>query len=361
MSTTTEPAPEEVAFYRHTKKPGWGIGMICWERDGKRGYKFEDGELRIIAEDYYRLLEPSEDPASDSPLLRELAKMRSADGDDAAHRMTIEEQMAVFLLQFPGGFGSDEWKKGYRGKKDKRRLKRHREPALADAEEKLNKAAVDAMVDGGRHGELQEVLVDVLGATDMVSKAHLEPFRRKVATEPFSLALREALYGDDTLDARLGELFRQMSMLWSRVPWQVPTAILSVVHPKDFVCVKPSVFTKQADCSPLPIRPTKTPTPRVYRGYLELARQLRTSLSDRGVPPHDLWDIHDFIWITQRPAAAEFLAKVHAENLAANIAAPGAAPEPPAAEAASEAAPAAEPAPEAAEAAPAAAEPEPTK
>jgi hypothetical protein len=319
MSTTATTDPEtataEVAFYRHTRKPKWGIGLIVWERDGKRGYKFEDGQLRIIAEPYYKLMEPAENPPPDSPLMAELQKLRSADGSgDDANRMTFEEQRGVFVEQFPDGFVGEEWRKAYRGRREGRRLKRHREGAIAEAQELLSAQSLDEIVAGHKWKELQDGLASILGSTDLVSRANLEPFRRSVAGEPFVLALRDALWGQGDFDARFAELCQQMSMLWSRVPWTMATALLALVHPKDHICVKPSVFVKQADCSPVTVRPSKQPTPRAYAAYLELARQLRNNLSDVGLPPHDLWDIHDFIWVTQRPAATDVLAKVRAQS-----------------------------------------------
>ena len=304
---TTDPANEsdEIFFYRHSRKQEWGLALILWERDGKRAYKFEDGKERVIAEAYYKLLDKTdEEPDSDSVLIAEIAKLRGTDSDDKSDAMTLEEQLAVFMAQYPGAFGSDAWIKGYRGKEGKRRLKRHRVPAIAEAQEKFSKAEMEAIVEGGRHAELQERLVEVLGATDLVSKAQLEPFRRGVAGEPFTRSFHNMLWGEGDLDKRFTEMCNQLSMLWPRVPWPIATAALALVHPKEHVCVKPSVFTKQADCTTLPIRPTKLPTARVYKGYLEMCRQLRAALSDSGAPPHDLLDIYDFIWITQRPAAA---------------------------------------------------------
>ena len=318
VSTDSEDGAPEAAFFRHTRMPKWGIGLVLWERDGKRGYKFEDGQLRVIAEAYYKLLEPAENPPPDSPLMAELQKLRSADGSgDDIQIMTFDEQRAVFVEQYPHGFVGDDWKKAYRGRKEGRRLKRHREAAVAEAQEKLTKAELDAIVDGRQWGELQKRLSEILGATDLVSKANLEPLKRGVAGEPFALALRDCLWGEGDFDPRFAELCRQMSMLWSRVPWPMATAPLALLFPKEHICVKPSVFVKQADCSPVTVRPSKQPTPRAYGAYLEMSRQLRNNLSDIGLPPHDLWDIHDFIWVTQRPAAADHLAKVRAQVEAA--------------------------------------------
>jgi hypothetical protein len=309
----SESSASEVAFYRHSRQPKWGIGLMLWERDGKRGYKFEDGQLRVIAEPYYKLLEPSENPSPDSPLMAELQKLRSADGGaNDINRMTFEEQRQVFVEQYPDGFVGEEWRKAYRGRREGRRLKRHREGAIAESQELLSAAALDDVIATQNWRDLQTKFSEILATTDLVSRANLEPFKRGVAGEPFVRALRDLLWGDSDFDGRFNEWCRQMSMLWSRVPWTLATAPLALVHPKDHICVKATVFQKQADCSPVIVRPSKQPTPRSYAGYLEMSKQLRALLSDVGLPPHDLWDIHDFIWVTQRPAATDVLAKVRA-------------------------------------------------
>lgn len=315
---TTDPAneSEEISFYRHTRKQEWGLALILWERDGKRAYKFEDGKERVIAEPYYKLLSRTdEEPDSDSVLIAAIARLQGGDSDDKLDAMTFDEQLAVFLAQYPGAFGSDAWVKGYRGKEGKRRLKRHRVPAILEAQERLSKSEMDRYLEEGAHKELQDTLVEVLGATDLVTKAQLEPYRKGVGGEAFTRALHAMLWGTEDLAKRFTELTQAMSMLWPRVPWTVITAPMALVHPKEHTCVKPSVFTKQADCTTKPIRPTKLPTARVYRGYLEMVKSLRDALSDTGAPPHDLLDIYDLIWITQRPAAAEHLARVRAEGV----------------------------------------------
>ncbi len=315
---STDPAneSEEISFYRHTRKPGWGLALILWERDGKRAYKFEDGKERIIAEDYYKLLNRTDDePESDSVLIAEIAKLRGGDADDKSDAMTFEEQLAVYLAQFPGAFGSDAWIKGYRGKEGKRRLKRHRVPAIAEAQERLSKAELQRILDERAYKELQDTLVEVLEATDLVTKAQLEPFRKGVAGEPFARSLFAMLWGEGDVAKRFTDLVQAMSMLWPRVPWTVITAPLALVHPKDHIAVKPSVYSKQADSTTKPIRPTKLPTARVYRGYLEMCKELREKLSDAGALPHDLLDIYDFVWVTQRPAATEHLARIRAEGV----------------------------------------------
>ena len=50
MSSTDQedsaPVPGD-RLYRHSKRKQWGFAVLAWEKEGKRGYQFEDGELRV--------------------------------------------------------------------------------------------------------------------------------------------------------------------------------------------------------------------------------------------------------------------------------------------------------------------------
>src|SRR5690606_26156746 len=63
MFTVTDsnptPGPQaQSVVYQHTKRAQWGLAALVWERDGKRGYRFEDGSERVFREGFYHLLEP---------------------------------------------------------------------------------------------------------------------------------------------------------------------------------------------------------------------------------------------------------------------------------------------------------------
>ena len=59
-------APAIDRLYRHTRRDDWGVAVFLWERDGKRCYRFADGELRTFAQAFWNLLVPTQAPADGS-------------------------------------------------------------------------------------------------------------------------------------------------------------------------------------------------------------------------------------------------------------------------------------------------------
>lgn len=300
-------------LYRHTKKKEWGLALLAWEQDGKRGYRFEDGEVRVFKEGYYDLLEEVDAPADQSsPLLAELDRQqRRADkaaGNEPA--ITFEEQLGVFLEQFPEGFGSKEWLEKHRGQGG-RRLKRHRDSAIAQAQKDLSAEAIDAALASGDLASVQKAALDVVENTDLVTKSQLDPLKRATPTEDFIRTLRNLLYGENEIGVRFDAFCRELATNSGRPPsWPLVTAVPSLVQPKDFICIRPSVFKTQADASSVTVRGTKTPSSRSYGGFLEMAADLRDQLTAAGHPPRDYLDLYDFIWVTLRPSSQEILEKV---------------------------------------------------
>ena len=50
----------QLQLYQHSKMPDWGLAVLAWEREGRRAYQFQDGQLRIIKDGYYQLMEECE-------------------------------------------------------------------------------------------------------------------------------------------------------------------------------------------------------------------------------------------------------------------------------------------------------------
>jgi hypothetical protein len=51
-SIDTRESPNEDALYRHKKREEWGVAVFLWERDGKRAFRFADGETRVFKQGF---------------------------------------------------------------------------------------------------------------------------------------------------------------------------------------------------------------------------------------------------------------------------------------------------------------------
>jgi hypothetical protein len=303
--------------------------LFLWEREGKRGYQFEDGEVRTIADGFYHLLEPA--VTVDAELRVRLRRLAEANGEadetkgvwerkDKTPRAKIADQIAMFLAAFPGGFADEAWRSGHRGGGTRRRVKQHREPALADAGHLLAADALRELVRDRRYDTLQERLVAVLEATDLVTKSQLGALRQLRFDARLAAAFVAFLHGDDEDPVRFSELRRALAVAGLKTPaWPLVTGLLSLVRPADEVCVRPSVFEPQAKIAGLAGKRGRQPSCDDYIAYRAVAGWVREQLIERGLEPADMLDMHDFILYTLRRGGrddldAAMVARLDAES-----------------------------------------------
>jgi hypothetical protein len=317
-STEQEPAPQPGdRLYQHSKRKQWGFAVLAWERDGKRGYQFEDGELRVFAKEFFGMLAEAECPPDQATrLLAKLGRQsgagKGADGKGGKEdQLTFQEQLQVFLTEHPDGFAGARWKDEHRGEGAPRRLKRHRDFAVADASELLSREALDGLISAGDHAEVARRLAEVVNGGDLVTRAQAEPVSRAAPSPELSKGVREFLYGGGELEARFDELCRVLLEAGRKqLSWPLVTAIAAVVRPDEHVAVRPTVLSKQAQWAQPRLRYATKPDGKVYVRILTMARTVRDALAGAGHPPKDLLDVYDFMLVTLRPAATKILADV---------------------------------------------------
>ncbi len=303
-------------LYKHTKRAQWGYAVLAWERDGKRGYQFEDGELRVFKEGYYKLLAEAECPPDQAVrLLAQLGRASGAKGDGKGNDrvLTFDEQLAVFLEQYAEGFAGGEWRNQHRGEGLSRRLKRHRDAAIADAQEQLSREALSELIAANDHAEVVKRLSDVVQGTDLVTRAQADPLARAKPSADLSLGLRDLLYGEGPFDPLFDEFCRRLLEAGRKqLSWPLVTSILSLVQPNKHIAVRPTVIGKQAQWASPRLRYSAKPEARVYARILSMGNTVMTRLTEAGQPPKDFLDIYDFMLVTLRPAAERILEEVRA-------------------------------------------------
>lgn len=310
----TAPQPGD-RLYQHVKRKQWGMAVLTWERDGKRGYQFEDGELRVFAEGFYKFLEEVEPPPEQAArLMAKLGRqggLGKGDAKDEDRKLTFEEQLQVFLEQYADGFAGAEWKNGHRGEGASRRLKRHRDSAAANARELLGKDALDGLIAAGDHAEVLKRMTDIVHGTDLVTRAQAEPVARAKPSAALSEGLRDVLYGEGDYEARFDEYCRLLLEAGRKqLSWPLASSIPALVQPEAHVAVRPTVLAKQAQWAYPRLRYSTKPEGRVYTRILTMARTVRDTLTKGGHPPKDMLDVYDFMLATLRPAAQKILDEV---------------------------------------------------
>lgn len=296
---------------RHTRRSTWGRAILLWEREHKRGYQFEDGEVRIFAEGYYDLMQPAARP--DPVARQQLREHAIANGElevgDPASRKSaravpvpnLEDQVVVFDQEFSGGFFGADWTHDKRARPTGRALKRHRDPALEYAKKELDEAVLRDLVAQGRPHEIMQRIVDVSSRTDLVTKKQIAIFENlNVADVELANAwiafLHDHREGELATMARLRRALARHDV--RKITWPALTAARALLHPADHAWVHPTSLRKQAKHVMPTVKISATPSATEYGRILELTMFVRQHLTNVGFAPRDLFDVTDFVRAT---------------------------------------------------------------
>jgi hypothetical protein len=302
--------------YLHNAKPEWGGAVIAWEREGKRGYQFEDGLVRVFGTDHYHLLDPIEVSSDRVRLLLALAGRRPAPVVERSASSTeveppsLEQQLVYFKRAYPDGFAGDAWRAEHRGGAG-RALKRHRDPAIAAAQALLTVPNLTDWLDQRRDEEGMQAVAGLLGSTDLVAApqvqrlASLPPHRSRAVLA----GLLDLLYGKGATAVRIVQWVQALSRGTGKTPgWNLATAPLALLWPTEHVCVHRASFLAQAVSVAPQVKLAMAPSGLDYAPLLAMTERVRVALSEAGTAPADYLDVYDFVAFTLRPAACREMA-----------------------------------------------------
>lgn len=327
-ASTGESAHQSFPLYRHTKCHDWGLAILAWERGDRRGYQFEDGKLRVIKQGYYPLLRKVDEQVDNASEV--IAKLRRRAGAaielrNAQHAVPVspdaqlDDQLRIFRILYPKSFSDEAWLAKQRGQGAKRRLKRHRDAAIAEARELLAVGEIDPLLASQQYEDVVERMKKVLANSDLVSTGHLKQLGAITPQQYPNLAqsLRDLLYGEGEHAKRFDAFVRALSTPGQGKPsWTLATAIPALVHASEQVCVRPSSFSAQAKTLAPALRITSSPSGQRYVRLLQMAKDVAEHLVKSDMQPQDLMDIYDFMWTTLRPSARKLLTSATADEAA---------------------------------------------
>ncbi len=325
---------DQPTLYRHTLRPEWGHAIVAWERNGKRGYQFEDGELRVISEGYYGLFRattPPPDRAADmlADIDRQLARRqrtRASQRKQQTPPVPFELQVALFERDYPEGFRGARWRERVRGEGASRRLKRHRNPAIAHAQQVMATTALEPLIAAADWPGVCARIVEVLQSTDLVPVAQTRPLEDLAPARAVELAtaMRDMLHGADTLAGRFDRLVGAFTACLRKSPsWRLATAVPALYAPDRYLCVRSTVAREQCKWMAPRLDVPARPDGQTYADLVTVAHRVVDELRASGRRPADLLDVYDFSWHTLRPAARKQI-----DELRARQAASGASPTP---------------------------------
>lgn len=324
MTQATHDIPKQFAVFEHEKRREWGLGVLAWETSTKRGYVFENGQLRVLVRAFYPLMKEVERPAEEvraliATLKPELEAARAELGTtattprrDSGAPMSFEEQLELFRAAFPDGFEDARWVESQRGTGAKKRLVAHRDAAIAEAQKLLGAEVLEARIASQAFRPVQEDIWAVLKHTDLLPSAELALVKTAEADRQRALALMvmELLHGKNDYGTRFDRFVVTFQQAFGKpAGWQFATALPALVDPMEHVAVRPTTFRAQAKWMAPGSSLPKSPNAAGYRRCLAMAKHVSTRLVEHEQQPRDLMDVYDFIRITARPRSKQTVAK----------------------------------------------------
>jgi hypothetical protein len=233
-----------------------------------------------------------------------------------SRHFTINEQLVVFREAHPNGFDA-AWQSSVRGDGAARRLKRHRNPGIAEMHQQINAGRLEQALASNELTEVWLSIADVLDATDLVPAAAITQLRKasRRATAPGINALGKVLFGAGEFPDRFDNYVAVLQRMLGRVPsWELTTAVLALSDPREYVCVRRSSLQQQADWIMPELRAGAKPNALTYGGCMSLAKVVCQTLEGCSMTPQDYFDVYDFVKTTTAPRAIERMAAQRAQN-----------------------------------------------
>ena len=331
MKQPTPKTSTAFAVFQHEKRREWGFGIIAWEQTHKRGYVFEDGQLRVISEDFYSLMREVDKPPHEVQQFFEALRprlnvakseerVRLTTSPKTTTAISFDDQFSIFRAEYPDGFLDQAWTDQQRGKGATKLLARYREPAISKAAARLGAPELQARLAQQQFRSITDDVLAVLRQTDLVPAAELadlktddESRRRALATAVFEL-----LHGQASFGTRFDRFLATFERSFGQLPgWQLSTALPALTHPSEHICVRPTSFREQARAMAPRLSLTKEPSSATYAQCLAMAVLVSNKLTERAQPPRDLMDVYDFMRLTTRPAGKRLLATLKSKPKAA--------------------------------------------
>ena len=314
----TQPANESrsPSLFAHKNRKDWGVGVLAWEADGKRGYLFDNGEERTMASGFFEMMRridhPNAEESAAGGRLQRLLAQRAKASATARLGATFADHVEGFRETYPDGLQDAKWLIEVRGEGATRRAPRHRDAMVSEAKALLSSAALDALISGQKHEQLWNLITGVLGRTDLVPATQLRTPKSVTPEQHRGLALaaRDLLYGKTPYEQRFEHYLGALAGFFGEpARWEIATALSAIVHPKEHVCVQPAVFRQYLKATGSRSTIAARPSNAAYARLLVISRFVNSQLVGQGEAPRDLLDAQDFIRIGLKPAAAPRVAK----------------------------------------------------
>ena len=307
---TQDPNSSMPTLFRHMKREHWGLGILQNVADDRIQMQFQDGRNRSFKKGYYHLLDAVDRPMNiASGIVDALQSMMPEDDRPELNRRilppSMDEQVEYLRGMYPDGFQDKGYAEQHRGDGRKRPLKRHRDALVARAAKHLTRKALQ-----GDPTEAHKGACKVLTVTGLVGAKERKAFKGidEEHHENVMSALRALLFGQSNLIQRMDGYVRALEKAMDQTPtWELATVFLGAVHPETHVVVRARVLSLQAQWMAPGLLVSDRPMGLLYERLVAMTKGVHDLLTEAGLKPRDYLDLHDFMWLTLKPAGQKVI------------------------------------------------------
>jgi hypothetical protein len=291
-------------LFKHETRKEWGVAVLIREEGGKRGYLFEDGAERTLANGYHQLMRRVEQPSVAQRAFYERQRALVARRESGSS--SFLDQLERFHARYSDGFSDPAWLTDVRGEGVATRAARHRDALIRDAQAQLSASAIDALIKTQSHQQVWKLVTSILASSDLVPGPQLKKAQsaNPDALRGLVLAVRELLHGEGAYEPRFDAYLAALTPLYGEAPhWEFATALSAACHPDEHFCVQPTSLRQQLKALTASGTLSTRASSAGYRRVSNIVQLISKKLQEQNQVPRDLFDVYDFVRVTLAPAA----------------------------------------------------------
>ncbi len=270
---------------KHPGKPEWGLGQVLEDSSSTSVKVFFVGAgERQLSLSHVTLI-PFSGKEAEHIVLDNLRPISDGPG---IRYMSLPRAVERFLELFPQGFHG----KKYTGQERDYKIKAHQM-----AQELISEAELKRLLAEGKYEEICRRALRVANATNLIfpneKMALKDGLENPLARTDFATALYGLLYTPGSFKAGFDGFARVLGSIGAN-KWTTATYFPFIVHPDQYMFVKPTVTQKAAELSAFEINYRPELNWLTYESVLKFSNYLRSELAE--LKPRDMIDVQSFMW-----------------------------------------------------------------
>jgi len=268
--------------------PEWGIGVVVQETEQKSDVLFQKAGRRVLSKVVALLEEvddsevPLDSPLRDKLRWRELEKLKE-------FTASFDTMITEFTELYPEGFSDGSYIETERD---------YKVSAVKKARDLLSRKNMGDLLKNSQYTEVYRISKALVSQTNLIFSFEQIKLGAlpKSSHEDFSKLLFELLHTQDDYPSKL-ESFGDFLSNFDAGKWTI-TSYFGFLHdPENNAFVKPRAVQHAAKALHTDIQYESHPNARTYGNILQLYKEVKACLEERGFHPRDMIDVQGFLWI----------------------------------------------------------------